>query len=252
MMHRVFCLLAPAAVAAALAGCATMSEDDCALADWRALGVRDGTRGQTLAMGERRASACTRHGFAMDWDAYAAGRDAGLAEWCVPVNGFNLGESGSAYNGVCHRHDERAFLAAWEHGHTLHAFRSAIDGAARALRDAEERYRTLDLELQRYEEGYRDEDRSPEEHNEMVLGLWAERKYLLREAIPYWQYAHRYLTEQFDGWQVSTAPAPAQPRIFPGPAPHAGPTQADAREMLGEVFSRFARQVPEMDEGDAP
>lgn len=145
-----------------------------------------------------------------------------------------------------------AALGASSTAATLPAFRSAIDGAARAPHDAEERYRTLDLELQRYEDGYRDEDRSPEEHNEMVLRLWAERKYLLREAMAYWQYAHRYLTEQFDGWQVSTAPAPAQPRIFPGPAPHAGPTQADAREMLGEVFSRFARQGSATDEGDAP
>ena len=73
-----------------------------------------------------------------------------------------------------------------------------------------------------------------EEHNNMVLGLWAERKYLATEAIPYWQFAERDLQAQLNEYRAKvTAGDPAvgslQPRRFPGPDAYNGPTSADAR-----------------------
>lgn len=245
MFHRLPVMFA---ALAALAGCATMSEDECASADWRAVGVRDGSRGETLVMGERRASACARHGFAMHWEDYEAGRQEGLAVYCVPANGFALGDAGRSYDGVCRGHDEAAFLAAWEEGHTRHAFRSAIDGASRALAQARARHDEIDLQFERYEDGHRDEELSMEEHNTLVLNLWSERKYLRTEAIPYWQYAQRFLTEQFDAWQAAGGTGAATPRHFAGPDPWQGPTQAEAREMLAEVFSRLERAVSRAEE----
>ena len=44
-----------------------------------------------------------------------------------------------------------------------------------------------------------------EEHNKMALGLWAERRYLENEAIPYWVYAHTYLREQLDEYRAKVA-----------------------------------------------
>ena len=61
-----------------LQGCATMSVDECATADWRAIGYEDGTRGETLAKAQKREAACSKHGYAMDQLAYGHGRSEGL------------------------------------------------------------------------------------------------------------------------------------------------------------------------------
>ena len=182
----------------ALTGCASMSVDECATADWRALGFSDGARGETLARAQRRSNDCADHGYAMDRQAYDDGRHAGLGQYCTAETAYGLGESGRTYNGVCGAHDEAAFLDAYNRGLELHAFTSAVASAEAQLKSARARHSDLDEQLDNYSSGYRDEGLTMEEHNNKVLGLWAERKYLDNEAIPYWIYAHRYLEEQLE------------------------------------------------------
>jgi len=229
-----------------LTGCATMSVDECATADWRALGFEDGSKGETLVRAERRANACSKHGYAMDGEAYRSGRHAGLGLYCTARIAYRLGESGRAYTGVCVDHDENAFLAAYNRGFELFTFTSAVSSAGSGLKSAQTRHAELDSELEKYSSGYRDEGMTMDDHNNMVLALWAERKYLENEAIPYWTYAHRYLQEQLDEYRAKVAAADPrigslQPREFPGPEPYTGPTREDAREMVQEVFSSLQR-----------
>ena len=237
MKHRALIVLPMIA----LSGCATMSADQCATADWRTLGFEDGTRGETLVKAERRGNACVDHGYIMDRAAYESGRDAGLGLYCTSEVAYSLGESGRSYTGVCVAHDEEVFIAAYQHGLELYAFTSAVSSAGSKLKTAQNRYGELDSELDTYSSGHRDEGLTMEEHNNLVLQLWSEREYLEQEAIPYWTYAHRYLQEQLDDYQTKVAAADSsigslQPREFPGPEPHDGPTSADARAMLQEVL----------------
>jgi len=225
----------------ALAGCATMSADQCATADWRALGFGDGSRGETLVKAARREDACADHGYAMDRTVYDNGRHAGLALYCTSQVAYGLGESGRSYTGVCVAHDEVGFLVAYKRGLELYAFTSAVSSAGSALRSAQNRFDELDGALDQYSNGHRDEGLTTEEHNNLVLRIWAERHYLEKEALPYWTYAHRYLKEQLDDYKIKVAAAnpsigSLQPRDFPGPEPHDGPTSADARAMLQEVL----------------
>jgi hypothetical protein len=225
----------------ALAGCATMSADQCATADWRTLGFGDGSRGETLVKAARREDACADHGYAMDRTVYDNGRHAGLALYCTSKVAYGLGESGRSYTGVCVAHDEVGFLVAYKRGLELYAFTSAVSSAGSALRSAQNRFDELDGVLDKYSNGHRDEGLTTEEHNNLVLGIWAERHYLEKEAIPYWTYAHRYLEEQLDDYKIKVAAAnpsigSLQPRDFSGPEPHDGPTSADARAMLQEVL----------------
>ena len=226
----------------ALGGCASMSVDDCATADWRALGFADGSRGETLVRTERRANDCAAHGYAMDRATYDSGRHAGLGQYCTLATAYRLGESGRSYNGVCGAHDEGAFLASYNRGLELYTFTSAVSSSAASLRSAQIRHDELDALLDKYSSGYRDEGLTMQEHNEKVLGIWAERKYLENEAIPYWIYASRYLQEQLDEYRVKVAAGDSnigslQPREFPGPNAYTGPTGDDAREMMAEVLS---------------
>lgn len=242
MSHRILAVLP----IIALTGCATMSADQCATADWHALGFEDGSRGETLVKAERRGNACADHGYAMDRAVYDNGRHAGLGLYCTSEVAYSLGASGRSYSGVCVAHDEAGFLAAYQQGLELFAFTSAVASAGSALKSAQSRHDELDSELDKYSSGYRDEGLTMEEHNNLVLRLWAERQYLAKEAIPYWTYAHRYLQEQLDGYRIKVAAADPgigsfQPRAFPGPEPHDGPTSADARAMLQEVLGSLQR-----------
>ena len=211
------------------------------------LGFEDGSRGETLAKADRRANACAKHGYAIDRSAYDSGRHSGLGMYCTETTGYSLGEAGRTYNGVCADHNEGAFLDAYNRGFELYTFTAAVAGAQSELSAAQRKHDELDAKLDKYSSGYRDEGLTMEEHNNMVLGLWAERKYLATEAIPYWQFAHRDLQAQLTEYQAKVAAGdPAvgslQPRRFPGPEEYTGPTRDDAREMLREVFSGLTSQ----------
>lgn len=246
-MHTFKTVLALLLVGLFAGGCATMSAEDCTGADWQAIGLTDGTAGQTLAKADRRANDCAKHGVVMDRNAYDAGRDEGLSRFCVEGNAYQLGERGQSYNGVCTNHNEAGFLLAYQKGRELHAFTSAASSARSQLASAEARHDKLDAELDKYWNGYRDEELTMEEHNTMVLELWSEKNYLETEAIPYWRHADAKLSQALSDYRdkvVANDPSigsQLRPPSFSGPEPWEGPTEADARAMLQEVFSTLAR-----------
>ena len=131
----------------ALGGCAAMSKNECASADWWSVGYQDGARGAMMAAANTRGKACHKHGFAMDHVRYREGRTAGLAEFCTPARAYDLGARGGAYNGVCRRHGEAAFLTAYEDGLAYHSVASALDHARNALIRANDELAYIDAEL---------------------------------------------------------------------------------------------------------
>ncbi|TNF90366.1 MAG: DUF2799 domain-containing protein [Gammaproteobacteria bacterium] len=252
-MHTFKLTLALISVSLIAGGCATMSAEDCAGADWQTIGLTDGTAGQAPVKADRRANDCAKHGVVMDRNAYERGRDEGLGRYCVEGNAYQLGEQGRSYNGVCANHNEADFLAAYEKGRELHAFTTAASSASSQLATAESRHKELDAKLDKYWNGYRDEGLTMDEHNTMVLELWSEKKYLETEAIPYWRQADAMLSKALSEYRdkvVTNDPSIGsrlRPPSFSGPEPWEGPTEADARAMLQEVFSTMARATGSSD-----
>jgi hypothetical protein len=119
--------LASLVVLGILSGCATMSGDDCLTSDWHAIGYEDGSRGYTSDRLGNRRKACAKHGVTPDFQAYQAGRNEGLVEFCQPSRGFNLGSGGGAYHGVCTAHNEARFLDAYNSGYHLYNLRSNVN-----------------------------------------------------------------------------------------------------------------------------
>ncbi|MCH8136027.1 MAG: DUF2799 domain-containing protein [Proteobacteria bacterium] len=113
----------------AMSGCATMSSEECALSDWSAVGYEDGARGYSTERFSSHRKACAKHGITADFWAYQEGRDEGLVEFCQPSRGYNLGVSGSSYNGVCDVALEEEFLDAYRVGHQLYSLRSNVNSA---------------------------------------------------------------------------------------------------------------------------
>lgn len=83
-----------------LGGCETLSKSECAVADWRALGVQDGLQGRADAAADYYES-CTKHGYGVDVNSYRAGRQVGLQQYCTYGNAVRVGLAGKAYSGVC-------------------------------------------------------------------------------------------------------------------------------------------------------
>ena len=112
-----------------LAGCATMSGDECATSDWTAVGYEDGSRGYTSERFGKHRKACAKHGITADFEAYQQGRSQGLVEFCQPGRGFSLGVNGGQYNGVCSVELEADFLDAYRVGQQLYTLRSKVSSA---------------------------------------------------------------------------------------------------------------------------
>ncbi|MBC7918260.1 MAG: DUF2799 domain-containing protein [Rhodoferax sp.] len=85
-----------------LAGCESMSKQECQVADWQRVGFNDGASGQS----ERRLAAytedCGEAGVKPDAEAYRRGWDSGILRFCTAANGWREGVQGhSGKNAVC-------------------------------------------------------------------------------------------------------------------------------------------------------
>src|SRR6476646_7256567 len=84
-----------------LAGCASLDRGECLNANWYAIGVEDGARGQPLERLGVHRRACAEYAVAPDAERYVAGRNEGLKSFCTYERGFSQGRGGHAYSGAC-------------------------------------------------------------------------------------------------------------------------------------------------------
>ncbi|UCD82118.1 MAG: DUF2799 domain-containing protein [Desulfobacterales bacterium] len=104
------------AVMLMVAGCASVSKEDCLLTDWYEIGRMDGRQGKPRTAFQGRAKACLEHGISADRQAYYQGHDQGLLYYCTEQKGFELGQQGLAYNAVCPLQLEPNFRAGYNKG----------------------------------------------------------------------------------------------------------------------------------------
>jgi len=115
------------AVLVLLQGCATLNKDECMLADWRLIGYQDGVAGKSAAVvGEYRED-CAKHAVVPDLDAYRAGREEGLQQYCKVDNGYRLGNAGRGFAAVCPAALAADFRDAYDAGRELYLARSAVN-----------------------------------------------------------------------------------------------------------------------------
>ncbi len=92
-----------------LGGCASMSAEECAVADWREVGHSDAARGFNRDRIEDHRKACAEAGIAPDLDAYLAGFAQGLPLYCTRQRGFDIAASGGGRPHQCDRIEFSAF-----------------------------------------------------------------------------------------------------------------------------------------------
>jgi Protein of unknown function (DUF2799) len=128
-------------LAAALAGCATVSKGECQSGDWYGIGVRDGASGHGEERFVDNAKACAKHGISADRERWLDGRMRGLERYCTLRNGLQVGENNGSYRGVCTQHDEEGFLRGYETGRELHFARGRVSSLDSEIHDIRERLR---------------------------------------------------------------------------------------------------------------
>jgi hypothetical protein len=109
--------LATLGVVLLLAGCATLSEEECLTGDWTGIGQRDGAAGQVAdAQFARHVKACEKAGITPQRAAWQQGYAQGLQSYCTPAKGLDEGLAGRSYRNVCPAGSEAAFLRGYRVG----------------------------------------------------------------------------------------------------------------------------------------
>jgi hypothetical protein len=118
--------------AVTIAGCASLTPQQCLQADWRQIGYSDGINGVSGARIDDHAKACAEQGIRPNLDEYLNGRSQGLINYCQPENGFALGRRGAHLNGAdCAEYLKPAFIEQYRRGNQLHLIETDL-GARRA------------------------------------------------------------------------------------------------------------------------
>lgn len=82
-------------------GCATMTKEECLVANWEAIGEADGTRGKLPDYIGKRSSNCVKNGIYPDQEKWQKGRKKGLKNYCTSRNLYRVGLEGGKFSPVC-------------------------------------------------------------------------------------------------------------------------------------------------------
>lgn len=174
------------AALAALAGCNSMSEQECLSTDWRTVGYEDGVNGFAGDRIGRYRNACSEHGVTPNLGEYQTGREQGLLEFCKPVNGFRVGARGGGYNGVCPAELDRSFVDAYQSGRQLYSLRSRVGSAQDELYSMRNELDRIDHNLVSVGAQIVDPTVTHEERAQLLIDTkqLAERKGEIKARIP--------------------------------------------------------------------
>lgn len=103
-----------------LAGCETMSKEECRSSDWFQVGYQDGRDGQARSRIEYIAESCAKANVTPDRERYFHGRTKGLREYCTPEHAFYLGKNGTSYDHVCPPETASSFETYYNEGHRIY------------------------------------------------------------------------------------------------------------------------------------
>lgn len=128
----IFCL----ALCLWLAGCATMTPNECKAANWLEVGMRDGLAGAAVSVLDDRVKDCAKAQVPVDTPRYLQGRDQGLLQYCRIENAAPLGLDGKSYDGVCPAAMDVEFRRRFKLGQDVYGARTELRSLDSRLRAA--------------------------------------------------------------------------------------------------------------------
>ena len=177
MKLRALALVGAVFALAALAGCETMSAEECATADWRQLGYADADRSGQDNLADR-AESCAEKGISADAQAYHRGFEDGLRAFCQPPRGFDFARRGGSFNGYCPADLDEDFRYAYGDGRRVYDLQQSIDAAQSNVDNAIRRRNEIDENI-RGQEGLLQAAANDAERNrirDVIEGMRRERR----------------------------------------------------------------------------
>jgi hypothetical protein len=132
-----------------LAGCETVSKEQCVAGDWSELGRADAAQGHPSSRFEDVAKDCGRHGITPDPQAYLAGWNSGVLLYCTPMNGFRLGRQNRPLSPICPPHLAGEVEDAHRLGTRIWAARDRVERLERRIADRDRQIDRLRSDLDR-------------------------------------------------------------------------------------------------------
>ena len=139
---------AAAATALLLAGCTSMTPEQCKVADWYQVGLEDGSHGEPpRSQLADYAKDCAEVGVRPDAERYRAGWEAGIPRFCTPYSGWREGTQGNtSKQDACRgRPGEGAFAMALDAGLQVHRTRQSLNSNDSEIRRLEKRLQDKNL-----------------------------------------------------------------------------------------------------------
>lgn len=153
----------------AVSGCASLSPEQCAHADWRQIGYADGVQGISGAQINEHARACAPQGIRPNLDLYLAGRTQGLVSYCQAGNGFNLGRRGVTINsGDCPENLKWNFLDQYKQGSQIYTIESELESRRNQLREHQNNIHTNEKQIGEIKAELRRKDLSNDRRNALL------------------------------------------------------------------------------------
>jgi len=110
-----------------LAGCSSLSEEECRAMSWYNLGYQDGEQGKTRTATRDYKQTCGEYGLRVDEDEWQRGYAKGLELYCIPELAYSKGREGHEYLGVCP--NDTSFLTQFERGRQEYLLEQRLGGA---------------------------------------------------------------------------------------------------------------------------
>ncbi len=195
------------AVLLALGGCASLSKSQCLASDWQTIGYRDGVGGVSSTALLRHQNACVKHGIIPDREAYLAGWNEGVRQFCQPANGFSAGEHGAGFSNVCPPDMQNDFHSAYEEGRRLYVARSEIADLEHGIEEREQRLHDVKATLAGIAAGLLDSDSTTADRAQMLINAkdLAEEQGKLQSEIEDLKAQVAVKTQQLEQLQQSLA-----------------------------------------------
>ena len=96
-MKKLVLMGGAAVLTATLSSCATLSLEECQIANWYDIGYRDGVSGKDWSTLASHSKACAKAHIVPDQGAWEEGRKAGLKQYCTTSNAYRAGLAGRTF-----------------------------------------------------------------------------------------------------------------------------------------------------------
>ena len=122
-----------------LGGCATLNESECIQANWYDMGAEDALDGRTIDRHFDYAEDCSEYGVAVNAEAYRAGWNDHIEQFCTRENGWEWGISDRYYRGSCPHDLEPRFFNAYQLGRAVHDAKYEVSRIRDELEDVNDK-----------------------------------------------------------------------------------------------------------------